>query len=415
MTLKKPINFITTFDSYIATKIIGEGRSGRVYEVANNEGELFAVKLLKPEFASKEKIKRFKNELKFCQENRHPNIVTVEDHGLYSDGKNPSPFYVMPLADGSLRDLMARAISADDILIYFFHLLDGVEAAHLKNVVHRDLKPENVLYDKKNDRLMLADFGIAQFEQDELYTAAETKDDARLANFQYAAPEQKSRGQKADHRADIFALGLILNEMFTGEVPNGTNFEMIGAVTDKYEYLDDLVDNMLQQSPDKRPSSIEVIKNQLIARENEFIISQRISELTQHVIPVTELDDPLIADPPRLVNYEWDGSSLTLILSREVNKNWIWAINNMGSYGSSFDKGPEKFAFAGDTAIVWATEPQIQPIINYFKKWLPRANRIYEERVRRDKTLEEEGKKKLLQRELEMQEALQRVRRNTTI
>jgi eukaryotic-like serine/threonine-protein kinase len=74
-------------------------------------------------------------------------------------------------------------------------------------VFHRDLKPENILYDRNADRLVVADFGIAHFEEDQLLTAVETKDRERLANFKYAAPEQGIRGRPVDHRADIFAFG----------------------------------------------------------------------------------------------------------------------------------------------------------------------------------------------------------------
>ena len=70
-----------------------------------------------------------------------------------------------------------------------------MEAAHLKKVVHRDLKPENFLYSSSQNRIVVADFGIARFQEEELYTAVETKAEDRLANFQYASPEQRKRGR----------------------------------------------------------------------------------------------------------------------------------------------------------------------------------------------------------------------------
>ncbi len=258
--------------------------------------------------------------------------MTVIDHGIYIDNEKTSPFYVMPLYRQSLRTLLADGVPAAAVLGYFGHLSDGVEAAHLQKVVHRDLKPENVLYDHVSDRLLLADFGIASFTEDELYTAVETKDHTRLANFKYAAPEQKDRGQEVDHRADIFALGLILNEMFTGEVPQGTAYKSIGTVAPEYEYLDKLVEQMIRQAPQHRPSDIQEVKNQLIAHGNEFITRQRISELANTVVPVGELDDALIVDPPRLVDFDWDHGQLTLILNRPVNSKWVSALHNMGNY-----------------------------------------------------------------------------------
>ena len=89
---------------------------------------------------------------------------------------------------------MKEGLKKDHILPLFSQLLNGVEAAHLRKVIHRDLKPENILYDPRGNRVIVADFGIAQFQEEELYTAVETKAEDRLANFQYAAPEQRKRG-----------------------------------------------------------------------------------------------------------------------------------------------------------------------------------------------------------------------------
>jgi serine/threonine protein kinase len=188
MCPKKKIVFRTTFGTYTATDIIGEGGSGRIFEAVDDSGGMWAVKLLDPSKATSERTKRFKNELTFCLRNKHPNIVSVVDHGLSVSGKKASPFYVMPRYAGSLRTLLKSGIPAQKALPYFAHILDGMEAAHLQKVIHRDLKPENILYDAKGDLLLVADFGIAHFEEDELFTAVETKDSDRLANFQYAAP-----------------------------------------------------------------------------------------------------------------------------------------------------------------------------------------------------------------------------------
>jgi serine/threonine protein kinase len=318
----------------------------------------------------------------------------------------------MPLYDGSLRDLLKAGISPHKVLNYFAQILDGVEAAHIQSVVHRDLKPENILYAAGNDRLVIADFGIARFEEDELYTAVETKDSTRLANFQYAAPEQRSRGTEPDQRADIYALGLILNEMFTGEIPSGTGYKTIAKVTSDYEYLDGMIEAMMRQSPQDRISSIEEIKNQLIGRKNEFITRQRLSELKNTVVPVTELDDPLIADPPRLVNFDWDRGILTLFFQRPVNEKWVWALQNMGSHTSVWGKGPEAFGIGGDKAVIGANEDEVQRIIDYFNDWLPAANRVYEQRIRREKEETEEKRRKELERQIAEQEKRQRVLKN---
>jgi serine/threonine protein kinase len=410
--LHKSLVFTTTFATYTATHIIGEGGSGRIFEASDDTGGICAIKWLDPAKATKEKVKRFKNELQFCLRNRHPHILTIIDHGVLIKGEDNSPFYVMPLYDGSLRDLLKAGISRSKVLNYFAQILDGVEAAHIQGVVHRDLKPENILYAAGDDRLVIADFGIARFEEDELYTAVETKDSARLANFQYAAPEQRSRGAEPDQRADIYALGLILNEMFTGEVPSGTGYKTIAKVASDYEYLDSMVEEMMRQSPEDRIDSIEKIKNQLIGRKNEFITRQKVSELKDTVVPITELDDPLIADPPRLVNFDWDRGILTLVFQRPVSEKWVWALQNMGGHTSLMGKGPGAFKIHGDKAVIEAAENQVQKIIDYFNDWLPVANRVYEQRIRREKEQAEEKQRKELERQIAEQEARQRVLKN---
>ena len=121
----------------------------------------------------------------------------------------------MPRYAGSLRELMGN-VHPSDVTQLFSQILDGVEAAHLKGVTHRDLKPENILCDGASRSLAVADFGIASFTADALLTAVETAPGQRLANFQYAAPEQRERGREIAATADIYALGLMLIEMFTG-------------------------------------------------------------------------------------------------------------------------------------------------------------------------------------------------------
>ena len=415
MSLRKPVIFETIFTHYTGIAILGEGGAGRVYQATDDAGNVFAIKLLDPEKVTSEKRKRFKNEVEFGRRKWHQHIIAVIDDGVFIDGNKHSPFYVMPFYKGSLRTLLETGIPPHKALLYFAQLLDGVEAAHLLKVIHRDLKLENVLYDEAQDRLLIADFGIAHFEEELLYTDVETSPHSRLANFEYAAPEQRRPGALVDHRADIYALGLILNEMFTGKVPHGTGYKTISSIAPDYGYLDEIVSAMLRQSAEERPASIEMVKQQLIGRKKEFVTRQRISELKQAVVPVTDLDDPLIIDPPRLVDFDYEREVLTLIFQRPVNAKWIDAFHNMGNYSFMEYARPERFSFADDKAIIPAREGDVQQIIDHFKAWLPNANRVYEGMVRREKQEAEEQQRKQLQKEIEEQERRQRIRANVRI
>lgn len=178
--MKKPKEVKSTFSVYTIHDCIGEGCSGVVFSANDDNGTNVAIKALDPEKASKEKLKRFENEYRFCRDNKHPNILTVLDHGLTNEG---APFFVMPLYDHSLRPMIGK-IEPNRALNIFIKVLDGVEAAHMMGVIHRDIKPENIIVSGEGEELVVADFGIARFEEEELYTAVETRDSTRLANLQ---------------------------------------------------------------------------------------------------------------------------------------------------------------------------------------------------------------------------------------
>ncbi len=410
-----PPVFQSTFGVYTAVAVIGQGGAGRVFKVHDESGQSFAVKLLDPALAKGDKLKRFKNEIFFCLRNQHAGIITVVDHGLYEDAEVASPFYVMPMYDTSLRTLLNEGIPHHKVLESFSQVLDGVEAAHLRNVVHRDLKPENVLVDRTHNRLVVADFGIARFQEDELRTPVETLAADRLANFQYAAPEQRARGREIDRRADIYALGLILNEMFTGEIIQGTGYRTISSISADNAFLDALVESMVKQAPADRPESVEAIKNALIGRQKDFVTRQRLSELQNTVVPVTDTDDPLVLDPPRLVDVDWRRDQLTLTLSRPVNLNWVRIIKNDvgGPYMSGYQA--RDFDFAGERASIRVYEGAVGKVVEHFKEWLPLTNAAYE-RFAREQTEEREAQaRKALQMEIEEEDRRARVLRGIQI
>jgi hypothetical protein len=169
---------------------------------------------------------------------------------------------------------------------------------------------------------------------------------------------------------------------------------------------------MLCQSAQDRPDSIEQIKMQLIGRKNEFITRQRLSELKETVVPITELEDELISDPIRIIDFDWNKNQLTLIFQRPVNQKWIEALRNMGNYESVVGKGPEAFGFDNNKAIISAREEEIQLIINFFSQWIPKANAVYKRNMQRLKEEEENRQRKELERQIQEQETRQRVLKN---
>src|SRR5438094_891980 len=174
-----------------------------------------ALKMMRPEFAGDaEFVERFHREAEALGAIDHTNIVRVVDFGASPDG----PFIAMEfVGGGTLRDLMRACGRMDQYAAAEIAagIADGLEAAHIRGVLHRDLKPENVLLDTES-RPKIADFGIARLAA----ATAITKAGELLGTPQYLAPEQMS-GDVIDERADVYALGVILHEMLTGQQPTG--------------------------------------------------------------------------------------------------------------------------------------------------------------------------------------------------
>lgn len=377
--MKKEKVFKSAFETYRTVRQIGTGGAGAVYEVVDSDTNHLALKLLDCSGVASTKLKRFKNEIHFCQREISPRVLRVLDYGTAGDG---SPFYVMALYNGTLRSLIRNGIAPADVLPLFNQVLDGVEAAHLMGVCHRDIKPENLLHDTNTNTLIVADFGIARFREDDLHTVVNTGPQDRLANFAYAAPEQRTKGQQVDHRADVYALGLILNEMYTGTVPYGTGFIRISAKHPEFSYLDDLVDLMIQQQVEKRIASVAAIKDELISRGNKFVAEQRLDSLRKQVIPEAQIEDALIADPIRVTSAEgFTGDALIVKLNRQINQAWLNCFKNMGAYRYTTNFRPDWINIQGDIAYLPTDRNFAQQAVGYFKEYCETANRLYAEMV----------------------------------
>jgi hypothetical protein len=162
-------------------------------------------------------LARFAREAEALRRLAHPRVVKFLDHGEDRD----AAFIVTELVDG--RDLAARLaerrLALAEIVDLFGQVCDGVAAAHAAGIVHRDLKPANILVGK--DGAKVADFGLAQLGVDVAIPTL-TRTNVAMGTFHYLAPEQRKDAHAVDHRADVWALGVILYEMLTGELPLGS-------------------------------------------------------------------------------------------------------------------------------------------------------------------------------------------------
>ncbi len=305
---------------------LGAGGAGDVHKVTSSSGEELAIKILRPESATREKRKRFKNEFVFCSQPRHKNIVRYVDSGvILRTDDSEVPFIVLPLYEGTLR--LLKDSSGTEKIHAFSKVLDGMEAAHLMSIVHRDLKPENILVNREKEDVVVADCGIAHFSEADLATAVATKENSKLANFAYAAPEQRMVGGTTDARTDVFALGLMLNEMFTGLVPYGESYTTIGSIEESFGYLDTVVQTAIQSRPENRYQSVQEMKFAIMGAHVANVEAQKYNELSRKVVKESEPVDPLIKDPPLISHFDYDNGTLRCLLSKPVTQQWagVWA------------------------------------------------------------------------------------------
>lgn len=263
---------------------LADGGNGNVWKAKCNN-EIVAIKLLgRKEMEDHKKVARFNQEIKFSKKHTHKNIIRVYDSGEFDDRL----FYVMPLYDKTLRDIIQGEISISQIFNYILQICEGINFIHNKGVIHRDIKPENIILG--GEEVVIADLGIAHFENFDIIEKGEL-----LANRVYAAPEQKKKGlsKEISKSVDIYALGCIINELFTKENPLGTNFMKIADKYPGLNKLDNLVDRCMRQNPDERPSIDEVILEiSLIKGEH----NKSITEIKDWLGLDYELEEPCL-DP----------------------------------------------------------------------------------------------------------------------
>jgi hypothetical protein len=279
----KPEPGVVIGSRYRLEHLLGEGAMGAVWAAENTAtGERCAVKLIKDGGDDPELRKRFLREGRAASAVRHPNVVDILDV-IEPDGEPPA--IVMALLHGeSLRARLERVrrLTVDQLAEIMVPVVSAIGAAHALGIVHRDLKPENLFLARgPADELVVKvlDFGIAKLTalDGEAIRSTGLSTNTVLGTPMYMAPEQVFAERDLDHRADIWALGIIFYECLSGSCP--TRGDGIGQILKHVvakpfdplrqvvpglpEDLAALVDRMLARNREERPADLREVLDQL--------------------------------------------------------------------------------------------------------------------------------------------------------
>jgi serine/threonine protein kinase len=277
---------------------IGQGGMGAVYKARQKElDRTVALKILPPDIGQDAAFaERFTREARALAKLNHPGIVTLYEFG--SSGRESAPseqsrltsaatgrfyYFLMEFVDGvNLRQLLQTGrVSSREALAIVPQICDALQYAHDQGIVHRDIKPENILLDRRG-RVKVADFGLAKLVEGRAgiplsADAAQTESGAHgvtrpaealteagkvMGTPNYIAPEQIEHPDEVDHRADIYALGVVLYQMLTGELP-GKPLQPPSSKVRLDVRLDEIVLRALEQKPERRYQQASVLKTDM--------------------------------------------------------------------------------------------------------------------------------------------------------
>ncbi len=255
-------------NQYKILEKLGAGGQGTVYKALDTKlNRTVVVKVLPPELTAKTaNFKRFEREAQLCSQLDHPNICTI-----YDFHEANGVFYIaMQYIDGkNIRQLVAgRPLEIRGALSIVVQVCDALAYTHSRGIIHRDIKAGNIMVNDAGQAKVL-DFGLAKLMQNDPGDYSSGVDRAELTEVgvpygtaTYAAPEQ-AKGERADHRADIFSTGVLLYEMLTGIWA----FQGKTVVDVRHQVLHGTPKPLAEMRPEPLPPQLQQIINKALAKE----------------------------------------------------------------------------------------------------------------------------------------------------
>ena len=214
----------TAIGHFTLKRLIGSGGMGRVYEARQeNPRRTVAIKVMNRGMASRSALRRFEFEAQLLARLKHPGIAQIHEVGTHDDGSGGVPWFAMEYIGNakSLTDYARDAkLRTRQRVQLFRQACEAVAHGHQRGVIHRDLKPGNLLVDGSG-QLKVIDFGVARStDSDMAVTTMQTDVGQLIGTVQYMSPEQfDADPHDLDIRSDVYALGVVLYELLTGQLP----------------------------------------------------------------------------------------------------------------------------------------------------------------------------------------------------
>jgi serine/threonine-protein kinase len=252
---------MTQISGYKLIDKIGEGGMATVYKgIQISLNRPVAIKVLSQNVATRAEIlERFNKESLIIARLNNPHIIHVIDRGITPEGM---PYFVMEYVEGTDLAVAIKSgtLDANRKLELVMQICKALAYAHKNGVIHRDIKPGNVLIDTEGNARML-DFGIAQFYDDDGGAAGKTSPGVVMGTIPYMSPEQLNGVENVTALSDLYSLGVLMYELFTGIKPLG-RFKPPAQVTPSIpEALEDIILNCMDPEPANRPASAEDIRD----------------------------------------------------------------------------------------------------------------------------------------------------------
>ncbi len=243
---------------------IGEGGMATVFKgVQVSLNRPVAIKVLSKKMLDHSEVReRFERESVIIARINHPNIIHVIDRGITP--KN-MPYFVMEYVEGIdlASVIQENRLDFNRKLELSVQICKALSYAHKNGVIHRDLKPGNILIDEEENIRML-DFGIAQFYDDDDNGGEKTRPGIVMGTLPYMSPEQQVSSDSVTALSDIFSLGVVMYELFTFQKPVGRFKDPSVLDPQIPSALEKIILQCLEQEPENRPVSADVIKDELL-------------------------------------------------------------------------------------------------------------------------------------------------------